>query len=182
DPADESASVTGELEPTTELTLGFRHKGKTGMLDHRVEAGFQFGKSPVNPTFEAPDPAAVDKLAYHADAELGLTPAAGFRLALEGLLASGDNLDTSDENEGYNPLYPTAHKFLGFADIVGDRTNVGSGVLHLSYAPTKPLTLTVDAHYFTRLKAGADGKDGSMGVEIDTNILYAFGGGASVRG
>ncbi len=181
DPDDATNTSVGELEPTTDLTLGSRLKGKVSLLDYRVEAGLQFGKSPVSPTFADPDPEAVDHFAYQADAELGVSPAAGLRLALEGLYASGNDPTTPDKNEGYNELYPTAHKFLGFADIVGGRTNIASAVLHLKYAPVEPLSLMVDAHYFSRPQADASGEDGTMGSEIDTNVLYAFGAGASVR-
>jgi len=181
DPMDPMNTSVGEVEPTTDLTLGARLKGKASLVDYRVEAGMQFGKSPVNPTFAAPDPEALDKFAYQADAELGINPVKGFRLALEGLYASGNKSDTPDKDEGWNQLYPTAHKWLGWADIVGARTNIMSGVLHVLYAPIEPLKLSVDAFYFKRPEMPA-GKDGAMGSEIDSQILYAFGGGASVRG
>ena len=181
DPTDSTTSIVGELEPANDLTLGARVKGMLAPMDYRLEAGIQFGKSPVNPTFASPDPSARDKFAYQADAELGVAPAQGLRLAVEGLIASGDDPATTDKAEGWNQLYPTAHKFLGFADIVGGRTNIASAVLHLQYSPVEPLKLSLDAHYFSRLETPA-GIDSSMGGEIDTNVLYAFGAGASVRG
>lgn len=181
DPMDPAATAIGEVEPTTDATLGTRVKGKASLVDYRLEAGLQFGKSPVNPTWADPDPEALDKLAYQADAELGINPVKGFRLAIEGAYASGNKSDTPDEDEGWNPLYPTAHRWLGWADIAGGRSNVMTGVLHVLYAPIEPLKLSVDAHYFKRPEMPA-GKDGSMGSEIDSQILYAFGGGASVRG
>jgi hypothetical protein len=134
----------------------------------------------VNPTFASTNPSAVSKFAYQADAEIGISPAEGFRVGLEGLYASGNDLAT-EKDEGWNQLYPTAHKFLGFADIAGGRSNVASAVLHLK-AAFEPLTIGVDAHYFSRPEAGPDDQDGAVGSEIDTNVLYAFGGGASLRG
>ncbi|HEY6723844.1 MAG TPA: alginate export family protein [Polyangiaceae bacterium] len=181
DPMDPMNTALGEVEPTTDLTLGARLKGKTSLVDYRLETGIQFGKSPVNPTFTNQDPEALDKFAYQADAELGINPAKGFRLAVEGLYASGNNPDTLDKDEGWNQLYPTAHKWLGWADIVGARTNIMSGVLHVLYAPIEPLKLSVDAFYFKRPEM-PPGKEGAMGSEIDSQILYALGGGASVRG
>lgn len=182
DPMDATVTIDGELEPANDLTLGARAKGKASLVDYRAEAGIQFGKSPVNPTFANPDPEALDKFAYQGDLELGISPAKGFRIAVEGLYASGNDLETADKNEGWNELYPTGHKFLGFADVVGARTNVLSGVLHIQVSPAEPLKLSLDAHYFSRPEATAADQDGSMGSEFDLNALYAFGGGASVRG
>jgi hypothetical protein len=182
DPNDPTATAIGEREDATELTLGGRVKGKAGMVDYRLETGIQFGKAKVEPIFTRLDPDPQSKFAYQLDAELGLTPGAGFRLGVEGLVASGDDPGTSDKQEGYNELYPTGHKFLGLSDVVGPRTNVASGVLHLSYAASEALKFGLDAHYFSRLEPGADGKDGSMGSEFDTNVGYAIGGGASIRG
>jgi hypothetical protein len=181
DPMDPMSTAVGEVEPTTDLTLGTRVKGKASLVDYRLEAGLQFGKSPVNPTFAAPDPEALDKFAYQADAEVGINPAKSFRLGVEGLYASGNKSDTPDKDEGWNQLYPTAHKFLGWSDIAGGRSNIMSAVLHVQYAPIEPLKLSVDAHYFKRPEMPA-GKDGSMGSEIDTQVLYGFGGGAHLRG
>ena len=179
---DPTATAIGEREDATEFTLGARVKGKASIVDYRVESGIQFGKAKVEPTFALLDPDPQSKFAYQADGELGLTPTPGFRLGLEGLVASGDHLDTPDKQEGYNELYPTGHKWLGLADVVGPRTNVASAILHLTYAASEALKLGFDANYFSRIEAGPDGKDGAMGSEYDTNVGYAIGQGASVRG
>lgn len=181
DPMDPTNTAIGEVEPATELTLGARLKGKASLVDYRLEAGIQFGKSPVNPTFADQDPEALDKFAYQADAKLGVSPAKGLRVALGGAYASGNKPDTPDKDEGWNQLYPTAHKWLGWMDIVGGRTNIMAGALHLAYAPIEPLKLSVDAFYFKRPEMPS-GREGSMGSEIDSQVLYALGGGASVRG
>jgi hypothetical protein len=39
-----------------------------------------------------------------------------FRIGVEGLVASGDDLSTPDRDEGWNELYPTTHKWLGLMD------------------------------------------------------------------
>jgi hypothetical protein len=42
--------------------------------------------------------------------------------------------------------------------------------------------LAVDGHYFGRVQAGSDLRDGGIGGEVDVNVGYAIGGGAMVRG
>jgi hypothetical protein len=67
-------------------------------------------------------------------------------------------------------------------DVIGGRTNVSSAVLHLKVTPVEPLSLLVDGHYFARPERGADRKHGGAGGEIDANVVYAIGKGASLRG
>jgi hypothetical protein len=182
DPMDPTSTTVGDLDPATEVTVGARISGKPSPFDYRAEAGLQFGKRSVLPSFAVPAPDARSTLAYQVDAEAGFSPIKQARIGLEGLIASGDDLSTPDEDEGYFELFPTSHKFLGWADIVGPRTNVASAVLHLKYTPVEPLTLFLDAHHFSRLEALADATEGAMGQEIDTQVLYAIGKGASLRG
>jgi hypothetical protein len=162
------------------MTIGSRVKGAAGAIDYRAEAGIQFGSTPVTPSFAAPEPDARDKFAYQVDAEVGVG-GGGFRAGLEGAIASGDDPDTADKNEGYNDLYPTGHKFLGYSDVMGARTNVASGVLHLSYKPSDSVAINLDAHHFSRLQE-VGGEKGAVGQEIDTQLLWKIGGGASLRG
>ena len=182
DPADATVTAAGDQESATDVTLGARVKGKASIVDYRAEAGVQFGKSPVTPTLALPSPNPRTKVGYQIDAEVGVTPIREFGVSLEGLLASGDDPATADKNEGYNELYPTSHKFLGFSDVMGPRTNVASAVLHLRGKPIEPLGVSLDVHYFSRLEPGADGRNGAAGVELDTNVAYAIGKGSSVRG
>ncbi|MCA9582730.1 MAG: alginate export family protein, partial [Myxococcales bacterium] len=101
-------------------TLGARAKQKMGALDYRVEVGAQAGIA-----------GAADVLAYQGDLEVGWFALPGlFRVALEGFFASGDDPTTTGTDEGWDHLYPTAHKWLGFSDIMGGRSNLGGGVLH----------------------------------------------------
>lgn len=175
-------TVTGDLDSATELTLGLRVKGKAGIADFRAEGGIQGGARPVAPSLMARAPSSRSKFAAQIDAELGVAPLKGFRVGVEGLYATGDDLSTPDEDEGYNELYPTTHKFLGWMDIIGTRTNIASGVLHVAYAASDALKLALDAHYFYRPEANAAGRDGSVGSELNLNAAYSFGGGAAVRG
>jgi hypothetical protein len=152
------------------------------MVDYRAEAGVQFGSKPVVPTLAALTPDSRSKLGYQLDAEVGVSPIKPLRIGVEGAFASGDDLGTGDKDEGYNELFPTAHKVLGLMDVIGPRTNILTAVLHLKYAIVEPLTLSVDGHFFSRPEAGADDKDGTVGEEVDVNLAYAIGKGFSVRG
>lgn len=193
-PADPTNAPT-DREGAAEGTLGVRVKQKVGMIDYRAEAGVQLGQRvgtfptmamgmPVPPPAELPS---VDTFAYHVDAEVGVTTLADtLRVGLEGMIASGDDPTTADTNEGWNELYPTAHKFLGLADVFHQggqkRTNVGSAVLHVTGKPAPQLTLQLDGHIFTRLEGmTAMGEGGFAGAEIDAGAAYALGKGLSLR-
>jgi hypothetical protein len=182
DPDDPTVTASGDQDPATEVTFGVRTTGKFKPIDYRLEGGVQVGKRAVVPTFASPAPDARSKTAYQVDAELGVAPVEALRIGVEGLIASGDDLATPSKDEGWADLFPTGHKWLGLMDVFPQRTNIVSGVLHVKYQPTKAWTLAVDGHYFGRVEPLADGLDGGMGAEIDTNIAYAIGGGASVRG
>lgn len=182
DPMDATNTAPADRDGATEITLGSRLRGKLAPIDYRAEAGLQFGRRTVQPSFARPAPDARSKLGYQIDAELGVTPVPGFRVGVEGLIASGDDPTTPDEDEGYNELFPTAHKFLGLMDVIGPRTNIASAVLHLNVAALDPLLLALDLHHFSRLEPGADGKDGTVGQELNFNALYTIGAGASLRG
>jgi hypothetical protein len=175
-------TVVGDQDAAWEATLGTRVKGSVALFDYRLEGGYQFGNRSVTPTFARPEPADLDRSAYQIDAEIGVSPVKSVRVGLEGLIASGDDLETTDKDEGYNDLYPTGHKWLGLMDVFPTRKNVMSAVLHLKVQAAEAWTLLADAHYFSQPEAGADEKDGSIGAEIDTQVAYAIGGGATLRG
>ncbi len=155
------------------VTFGTRLKGKSGNVDYRAEATGQFGKSTV-----ADGVTENDQEDYQADLELGYTFAdfKKFRVGVEGLVAS----------ENYIQLFPTSHKWLGYADLFG-RRNVLSGILHLSMVPAEKWSAKLDAHTFFRLTddrglfrlngttevgAGADTSK-LAGEEIDLTVSYA---------
>lgn len=175
-------TLSGDLDPATEVTFGARFKGKLLAFDYRVEGGLQGGARPVMPTQSSLEPNNRATFAGQIDAELGVTPVKGLRLGIEGAYATGDDLSTTDKDEGYNELFPTAHKWLGLMDVIGPRTNVLSAALHASYAATEALKIMLDAHYFRRPERNAAGKRGTVGRELNLNVAYALGGGASLRG
>lgn len=157
-----------------EVTLGSRLKVREGVVDYRAEGGIQLGKR-LLPTGATPN-----VFAYHADAEVGMFFAEDkLRVSVHGAYASGDD-PTTEINEGWNQLFPTAHKFLGLMDIIGARTNIGSGVLHLMYKPTTDLTFLVDGHLFWRPHTPAD-VSAYTGAEMNANVIYKIGGGLKFR-
>lgn len=84
--------------------------------------------------------------AYQGTAEVGyvLMPELALRVAVEAAYASAD----------FNQLYPTAHKWLGFADLLG-RRNIASYAVHLGLRPAPSLKLQADFHGFARAETTA---------------------------
>jgi hypothetical protein len=173
-------TVTLSRESATELTLGSRVKGGVDILDYRLEAGVQFGKTTTEPTVMTPTPAAANKTAFQVDGELGVAPVAGLRLSAGGFMATGDDLTTA-KNEGWDELYPTGHKWLGLSDVVGPRTNVAGARAGLKYGGLQWLVASLDYHHFSRLQQDTSGVKGAMGDELDVNLIHPIGKGAVVR-
>lgn len=172
-------TVTLTRDTASEFTLGSRVKGEVAIVDYRVEAGVQFGKTTGEPTAMAPAPEPADKTAFQVDGELGVAPVKGLRISAGGFMASGDDLGTP-ENEGWNELYPTGHKWLGLTDVTGARTNIAGARGGVKYG-LDWLVASVDFHSFSRLEQDASGEDGSMGSELDFNLIHPIGKGAAVR-
>lgn len=146
------------------VTAGLRAKGGTTSHDFRFESNYQLGKIGT-----------ANQREYSADLEVG-THLFGdtTRIALEGVLAS----------EGYQQLFPTAHKWMGFMDLFG-RRNTMAAVFHLSAKPAEQWKIGLDAHTLWRYKtssglfalngatqrgAGAGGR--FAGEEIDLTVKY----------
>lgn len=161
----------GTVDGSTRLTLGSRVKNRSGILDYRLEAGIQLGDAGGDRRI----------FAWQADLEVGLSLIDGrLRVGIEGLYASGDDPATDDVDEAWNQLFPTAHKWLGYADIIGARTNVASAVLHLSFAPTDAWKLHVDRHVFYRPE-DTPVESRKAGVEVDFGGAYTIAEGLAVR-
>ncbi|MEM1414861.1 MAG: alginate export family protein [Myxococcota bacterium] len=98
---------------------------------------------------------------------------------MEGLLASGDDDPTDADQRAWNQLFPTAHKFLGVADIIGARSNVASVVAHGKLRFADHFHLLVDVHAFFRPEptATSAGTTGYTGAEIDASLRWRVAGG-----
>jgi Alginate export len=178
-------------QSAAELTFGTRSKARFGDFDYRVEAGVQTGSragvAPVaNTVTESVE--RVDVLAYQGDLELGLWLLQDrVRLALEGLYASGAKPGSGGRSShGWADLFPSAHKWLGLSDAFTQdgmkRTNVASGVLHLSATPCEALLFQLDGHVFARPQAQLVGGDrGLAGGELDAGVEYMIANGLRVR-
>lgn len=177
--APESSSTHAERD-ATELTWGARFKQTTQHFDYRVEAGVQLGHRA-----RASAPALTQSVfAYHADAELGLTFAPRFRLAFQAAIASGDDPNT-ERNESWNELFPSTHQFLGLMDVIGVRSNIAHGALHLTAPLTGSLDAALDAHVFSRLQSGGLGQVGESlfaGYEMDAHLDQHIGRFGHLRG
>ncbi len=153
-----------------ETTIGARAKQPLGSADVRAEVGVQLGKRPGD----------VSVFALQGQLEVGYEVAAGTRLAVGGFYATGDD-PTSDTDEAWDQLFPTAHKFLGFADLMGGRQNVMGGMLRAKHAAGKKVVAAADAHLFLRPQT-PDGVDSYAGAELDIWSLYKLGKGLGLRG
>lgn len=152
------------------ITAGTRVAKSFGKTRVRFEGTGQTGK----------DLQERDVAAYQADLEVKHTFSERFFVAVGGLYASGDDPDT-DENEGFNHLYSTAHKFLGLMDVIGTRNNVTSGLIKTAWKVQPTTTLKLDAHTFLRNET-RDDVDSYAGSEFDLQVVQVIGGGLGVRG
>ncbi|MCA9544936.1 MAG: alginate export family protein, partial [Myxococcales bacterium] len=151
-------------------TVGTRVVKSFGKTRVRFEGTGQFGK----------DLAQNDAKAYQADLEVKQTLSDALWVAVGGVYASGDD-PTTEENEGFNHLYSTAHKFLGLMDVIGTRTNVTSGNLQAAFKVQPTTTLKLDAHLFLRNEV-PDDVDSYAGTELNLQVIQGIGGGLGVRG
>ncbi len=159
-----------------EFTFGSRAKQTLGSFDYGVEAALQFGTSPG-----APGADALSKLAFHADAEVGIKPVKPLRVSLGGTVGSGDD-DPSDERDGaYNQLFPTGHKYLGRADVVLSRSNLLAARAELAYKPVKPVTAKVTGHLFMTMADNPNGET-LRGSELDVVASWDMGAGVKLYG
>ena len=164
----------GQIDWSLRAHLGSRFTTRVDLVDLRAEAGLQVGRAgqlaPIDPT---------TIIAGHIDGEVGFNFADDmFRVGAHGFFASGDDPSTS-ENEGYSQLFPTAHAFLGWSDVMGGRTNVAGGALHFLLKPIANLKISLDTFVFARPQAAGDGFTGGEG---DLQVLWLPGAGLRVRG
>lgn len=150
-------------------TLGLRTIKTIQMVHLGFEGSYQFGSSLSN--------------AYQGDGFLGLK---GNHWAFHvGYSLAGEN---------YEQLFPTAHKFLGFADLFG-RRNIQALRVHSSGQVIKGLKLSWDLHYFQRFNSdepvyglvgqalgnATESNSNELGVESDLVLTYSFMGSSRLQ-
>jgi len=126
-------------------------------LDFDLETAYQFG-----------DHASRDIRAFMFASQMGyrLSDLPGApRLTFGFDYASGDEDPLDARVNTFNQLFPLAHAYLGFIDIVG-RQNIIALTPGLSLKPLNPLTLRFDLHFFWR---------------ADLNDAFYHAGGGIVR-
>jgi hypothetical protein len=113
---------------------------------------------------------------YQLDLEVGWAiPFYGSRLAFEYF----------DSTRDYDQLFPTAHKFLGYADQFS-RRNIKGQVVHFSTKPYDKVTFHADYHLFQRhdknrgaynfagTSLGTTGSSRDIAKELDLIVGYDF--------
>jgi hypothetical protein len=149
---------------------GIRAKSKIADADYRLEFTYQKGNTMNNG----------EDSSMQFDGEVGYTfdEKAKCRLGVGYFMAS----------KGFNQMYPTIHRWLGFADVVG-RNNISGIVARLSSHIVGELSGKVDFHMFNRMdtastiigKAGnaiagitpAGSSSATVGQEVDLVLNYA---------
>ncbi len=133
-------------------TVGFRFRSATnewGNWDYTVESAGQFGHF-NDPAIPDPTVRSLEHQAYAAYAGAGytwresvLTP----RLGAEVNYASGDSNPVDGKHETFENLFPTNHKFYGFADFASLQNLVNLRLMS-SIKPRARLTLLAEGHLF----------------------------------
>lgn len=154
-----------------QTTAGVRGVQAIGPVDVRFEPGVQFGRRR-----SARERQSV--FAYQADLEVGFTPVKPLRVSIEGAYATGNDASTR-QNEAWDELYPTTHKWLGLMDVIGIRSNIMSLATHAQLA-AGDFKIACDAHAFWREEPNT-AQQAYAGTEIDLNVVYMIGKGMSLR-
>ena len=176
----DAATYLGVTAEETRYTIGARADGKipNTRFDWDVEAAYQFG-----------DFGAGSIGAFFATAELGWKPCwltcwdPRFAIGLD--YSSGDD-DPADGDIGtFNQLYPLAHAYHGYADVLG-RQNLIAARAHLAVKPSDKLTIKADYHVFWRaqetdnvynvagavLRPAGGSTETALGSEFDLSFVY----------
>jgi len=150
--------------------LGFRAKSAVGetSLDYRAEYTFE------NTVLIAG--AEESKSQHQFDIEVGYTHSFhNSRLALEYF----------ESSKNFDQLFPTGHKFLGYADQFS-RRNIKGYVVHFSTLVIDKLSILLDYHFFYRYDGntpaynfagnslGTLGSNNNIATEFDVTTVYNF--------
>lgn len=163
-----------QLDWSLRIHLGGRFRYRIDVVDLRAEAGLQVGRQGAAAGLDA-----APVVAGHVDAEVGVNLLGDrLRFGAQGFFASGDD-PTTNAQEAYQQLFPTAHAFLGLTDVMGARSNAAGGSLNVAGKPIPQLRLSLDWHLFVRPEAG--GVDNYAGTEGDLHVIWTPGAGFRVR-
>jgi hypothetical protein len=129
-------------------TIGARMKSGTnefGAFDFTAEGAYQFGN--WKPTTAS---ARQDHQAFALMGNVGYSFAEAFgkpRVALEYAYASGDGSATDNDHDTFDNLYPTNHKFYGYADYLSWQ-NLHDARALFQMKPHPQVSFAVEGHLF----------------------------------
>lgn len=164
----------GQSPETSTAAYGLRAKSDIGALDYRAEATFENVKSLTEST---------DDNQY--DLEVG------YMVLPEGALRISGEYFASTKN--YDQLYPTGHKWLGYADQFS-RRNIKGFRIGLNGTFAEKWTASLDYHNFQRsdksfgaynfsgTSYGTTGESGAVASEVDLVVGYKVRNGLSLEG
>lgn len=156
---------------------GVRVASKFDSLDYRAEFTKEFGN------------AFTDTKNSQLDSEVGYT----FEHSIKPRLG----FEYFNAGKAYQQLYPTVHKWLGYADLLG-RRNIAGYVMHVEAQVSDALKAKFDYHSFSRVDSSAPiyklggtawasaSNSNNVGTEFDLTAIYQaskdlkFTGGASL--
>ncbi len=158
----------GSFRDTSAYGLRFKSKIGESAFDYRIEGTLE--------QVRLAGESSIKESEYQYDVELGWTlPYYNTRVAMEYF----------DSSRDYDQLFPTAHKWVGFADQFS-RRNLKGYVAHLSTSPIEKVTFFADYHIFQRhdSKRGAynfagntlgnQGSSKDVAQELDLIVSYDF--------
>lgn len=192
-----SAKISDYLQ-AADLYVLYQRDASSGRATHLGVTGLRFS-SPVNDfdyraefTKELGTALVDAKSAYQADVELGYK--------IDTFLKPRVGAEYFTSGSSYQQLYPTLHKWLGFADVLG-RRNVSGFAFHLDTQLADSTKLKLNLHHFTRtdryapayklngstpLGAAGGSSSKTIGNEIDLTLTHKIStdltltGGASI--
>lgn len=155
-------------------TLGFYYTGKTDAVSYDFTADYQTG-----------DQGDIDISAYLVSAHVFFT-SGDLKVGAGVDYLSGDDDTTDQDNEAFNTLLATNHKFYGYMDYFLSFGSTGDSVSGLglidyqlkgSYAVDTATSVGADIHYFQTAEdddARLAGED-TLGTEIDLTVKHQTG-------
>ncbi len=176
--ATDAMGMTTEREWSLRATIGSRFRYRIDAVDVRVEGAFQTGREGAARAVTGGFGSAQTVLAGIALGEVGVYAVEDrLRFALEGSYGSGNAPCTGagctdSIQEGYDTLFPTAHAFLGFTDVMGHRTNSAAGAFHFSGRPVDQLVINLDWHVFVVPERAAGIASNYAGQEGNLAVLW----------
>lgn len=163
-----SHQTPGVFKDTSAYGVRFKSNIEGTKLDYRAEATLEQVKLAADSSLK--------KSEYQVNLELGLKL---------NFYETRLGVEYFDATENYDQLFPTAHKFLGFADQFS-RRNIKGQVIHLSTKPVDKVTFLADYHFFQKhdnqgavykfdgTGLGANGTSYEVARELDLIVAYDF--------